>query len=163
MVQVILSTGSNQGDRIQWLDLAAREVSNRIGTITIASPLVESAPWGYHSDHWFLNQILVAETALSAEEILSEIQTIEVSSGRIRTGHYADRQVDVDILFYNDLVLQRNDLTIPHPYIEERLFVLLPLAQILPDLVHPVNGKSVKRLLEECADTGVCRWYGLDN
>lgn len=159
MVQLILGTGSNQGNRAAWLNLMADEIGLRIGRIAAASGIVESAPWGYASDSWFLNQVLLVETPLSAKKVLAEIHGIESGLGRIRTGAYADRNGDIDILFYDQQILELPGLQIPHPQLEKRRFVLMPLAELLPEWIHPVSQKTMLTLLEECGDSGPCRWY----
>lgn len=159
MFQLVLGIGSNQGDREAWMQMAREEIERRIGAIRQSSPLVESEPWGYVSSHWFLNQTLLVQTALSPKKVLAEIFGIESGFGRIRTGQYADRPVDIDILFYAEQVLALPGLQIPHPKIPDRLFVLLPLAEMIPAWVHPVSGKTIRQLLDDCPDRGICRWY----
>lgn len=159
MVQLALGLGSNQGNRELWLKKTRTEINRQVGPILISSSLVESAPWGYESQNWFLNQVVVLETRFSQDEIIHRIQKIEQGFGRIRKGEYADRQVDIDILLYGDLVLKTPHLTIPHAEIQNRRFVLMPLAEILPDAVHPDIGKTITQLLLECIDKEECKWY----
>jgi len=158
MVQVVLGLGSNLGDRESWLSKVRDEISNKLGEILVCSDLVESPPWGFNSDNSFLNQVILIHSNQSASKLLEVIHEIESDLGRVRKGHYADRMVDIDILFFGDLVLETENLSIPHPHIQDRLFVLKPLAQILPEYKHPVIGETVSQLLEKCKDNNICEF-----
>ena len=110
-------------------------------------------PWGFVSENRFWNQVLVVETSLNPMEVLQKIREIEKHFGRERkAGTYLSRKMDIDILFYDDEVIQTEQLTIPHPLMAKRRFVLAPLRDILPELVHPVNGKLMSEMLAECSD-----------
>jgi len=123
-------------------------IEERIGKIKQRSSVYESEPWGFETEHRFLNAVVVVETALSPEAVLREAHAIEDIMGRTRNGNgYTSRTMDIDILFFNDDVINTPTLTVPHPRLHERRFVLLPLAEIMPDKVHPVLGKSIKDLL----------------
>lgn len=158
MVQVVLGLGSNLGDRESWLSKARDEISDKLGEILICSDFVESAPWGFSSDNSFLNQVILIDSNLSASKLLDVIHLIESDLGRVRKDHYADRKVDIDILFFGDIIMETENLSIPHPHIQNRLFVLKPLAQILPDLKHPVLGVNISQLLEKCKDNSACEF-----
>jgi 2-amino-4-hydroxy-6-hydroxymethyldihydropteridine diphosphokinase len=149
----ILCLGSNLGNRLSFLEQAADLITKKCGRVTKRSGIYETAAWGSDSDHNYLNQVLQVETALSAPELLKTILTIEHKLGRERThDRNADRTIDIDILFFNNEISEEKHLTIPHPRLQERRFVLVPLNEIVPDLVHPVFQKSVKYLLRHCND-----------
>ncbi len=154
-MQVIVLIGGNEGDREQLILEACSRIESRIGKIVSKSMLYESEPWGFETDRFFLNRALLLETSLSASEVLTEALYIESVLGRVRNKKgYASRTMDIDILFYENLCVDLPDLMIPHPKMQERRFVLLPLAEIVPDWMHPALGKTIKTLLDECRDTG---------
>jgi 2-amino-4-hydroxy-6-hydroxymethyldihydropteridine diphosphokinase len=156
-----LLLGSNSGNRSMLLTRALTMISSSIGTIVRKSSVYETAPWGFEAEVPFLNQAIVVETGLSAQRILEGILEIEMEFGRKRVpGGYASRSIDIDILFYGQKIIMTPELTIPHPLIRERRFVLVPLQEIAPDLVHPVYGVNIRGLLASCGDTGTVRKYG---
>jgi 2-amino-4-hydroxy-6-hydroxymethyldihydropteridine diphosphokinase len=122
------------------------------GQVIQVSSLYETAPWGKTDQADFLNQVLLVETKLSPQALLQAIFSIEEKGGRKRTLKNAPRTIDIDILFYNHLVLEEPGLCIPHPRIKDRRFVLEPLNEISPGLQHPVLGKTIHQLLLECKD-----------
>ena len=142
------------GDKAGFLAQARRMIALRIGRITGESAVYESEPWGFTADERFLNQVLTAETALEPLQVLDEVLQIESTMGRRRkepvsvAGNrvYESRPIDIDILFFDDLVVDTPRLTIPHPSIAEREFVLIPLREILADYVHPVLKKPIREL-----------------
>jgi len=154
MNKVYLNTGSNDGDRLSNLYRAKEFIEHRIGNLISISHIYETEPWGYASIKSFYNQCLYLESTLEPENILMGIIGIEREMGRIRSGEsYTDRIIDIDILFYNNLIINTKELTIPHPRLHERRFVLVPLAEIAEDFIHPVFEKSIIRLLQECEDS----------
>ncbi|PWJ56998.1 2-amino-4-hydroxy-6-hydroxymethyldihydropteridine diphosphokinase [Dyadobacter jejuensis] len=149
---VLLLLGSNLGDRQDLLFQATKAISLRIGTITGASSLYETAPWGVTDQPPFLNQVLQVQTSLSPEVVLETALAIELALGRVRLQRWAARVIDIDILYFNDLITQQEKLTIPHPRLQDRRFTLIPLVEIAADWIHPVFMKSNKILLEDCED-----------
>jgi len=153
---IYILTGSNLGDKKQYLLTARNELSKRIGTLIKESSLYESEPWGFTSEDSFLNQVLLYETCLSPHEILEITQQIEYENGRVRTGNgYTSRNLDIDILFYDDLIIHSDNLTIPHPRLHERKFTLLPLNEIAPNFVHPVIKSDIANILNTCEDKSI--------
>jgi len=152
MNKAYLLTGGNEGDRFLNMQQARTNIEHICGQLLLVSSLYETAPWGNADQADFLNQVLLVETKLSPQELLRSIFFIEEKGGRKRTVKNAPRTIDIDILFYNHLVLEEPGLTIPHPRIADRRFVLEPLNEISPDYLHPVLGKSIRQLLEECTD-----------
>jgi len=153
MNETILSLGGNLGNRLDNISQAMGHIEKRIGNIKRYSSVYESEAWGFETEDRFLNIVVVVETALSPETLLQKAQEIETLLGRTRTGTgYASRTMDIDILFFNEEIINTPTLTIPHPLLHERRFVLLPLHEILPDKVHPVLRKTIAELLAECGD-----------
>jgi 2-amino-4-hydroxy-6-hydroxymethyldihydropteridine diphosphokinase len=153
MYRVALSIGSNLGNRESYLQFACQSIHERIGEILRVSTIYSTPPWGFESESLFLNQALTIETRLSPIEVLKIIREIETEAGRIRQlSGYQSRTLDIDIVFFEDWILDLPELKIPHPLMQDRLFVLNPLAEIAGDWQHPVYLKSVSALQKECVD-----------
>ncbi|MFT3753314.1 MAG: 2-amino-4-hydroxy-6-hydroxymethyldihydropteridine diphosphokinase [Paludibacter sp.] len=145
MAFVYLGLGTNLGDKERNLNNAIISLSVYVGAIIRQSTFYVSEPWGFESDNRFLNAVVLVETNLQPFDLLAKTQEIERMIGRTTksvTG-YADRLIDIDILFYDNLIIDQPALKIPHPLIVERDFVLLPFAEIAPEFVHPVLGKRI--------------------
>ena len=155
MARVCLSLGSNLGPRETYLRKALQALDKELGSLVKCSSFYETLPWGFSSDSLFLNAAACFDTLLSPEEVLAVTQQIEKSLGRkekSRQGRYADRCIDIDILLYDDRVMQTPDMILPHPHMAERMFVLEPLAEIMPRMLHPLLKKTILQLKEELAE-----------
>lgn len=149
MHKLYVGLGSNLGDKEKNLNQAIQYIKERIGAVIAQSAFISTVSWGYESDNLFLNAALICRTSLTPYEVLSQLQAIELEMGRTHTlTGYEDRVIDLDILFYDDLILNSEQLTIPHPLIHQRLFVLEPLVQIAPNAVHPLLKQNIKELVD---------------
>ena len=152
MAKVYLLTGGNVGDSLKTLQKANGLIEERVGSIVKSSSIYKTAAWGKTDQDDFLNQVLEVDTTLSPENLMDSLLKIEIDLGRQRFEKYGPRIIDLDILFYDDLVLESEWLTIPHPQIRFRRFVLQPLNELEPELIHPVLQKTIGVLLDECPD-----------
>lgn len=150
MACLYLGLGCNLGHRESSLKQAIEEIEKSIGSIVAQSAFYDTPAWGFASDHLFLNACLTVETLFSVRECLKKTQEIERKMGRTQktvNGCYHDRIIDIDILFYDQEIIDEKDLKVPHPLIQERRFVLEPIVEIAPNFVHPVLHKTCKQLL----------------
>src|ERR1035437_442086 len=152
MNSTYLLIGGNLGNRIENLAMARSLIENELGKIIKASSIYETAAWGITKQPDFLNQVLLIKTKFSPEKMMQLILSIENKMGRVRTRKNASRIIDIDILFFNDEIISNENLTIPHPEIQNRKFALIPLNEIASDLVHPVFKQSIKNLLSTSKD-----------
>lgn len=154
MSLVFLILGGNQGNRAEIISSAINLVTKKIGEKKALSALYESESWGFLSEP-FINQVIILETTLSPEEVLMETQQIENQLGRTRnSASYEARTIDIDLLYYDSVVMNGLKLILPHPRMTERRFVLVPLAEAAPDWIDPISQKSMAQLLEVCSDKG---------
>ena len=150
MAKVYVGLGTNLGDKEQNLKVAVQKIEEQIGKVVSLSAFYATAPWGFSSEHTFLNAAACVETLLPPLSVLHLTQEIEREIGRTHKsvgGVYSDRVIDIDLLLYGDLVLDTPELKLPHPLMHERRFVMGPLAEIAPDLVHPILKKKMRELL----------------
>lgn len=153
MARIVLSLGSNIEPREEHLKKAIAEIADWSESALKVSNMYSTEPVGFRSEKDFLNLAVLFETSCSPAELLAKIHAVESKMGRIRTpGRVEDRIIDMDILFYDDLILNTDELSIPHPRLHERSFVLTPLLDIVPDLVHPILHKTIWELYDECKD-----------
>ena len=155
MNNVYLLIGGNMGERMANLAAARNRINIDCGTITATSSIYETEAWGYKVQPAFLNQALAIETTLEAEKLMKEILKIEMALGRKREIPLGPRIIDIDIIYFNDQIIDSNKLTIPHPSMAERKFVLTPLTEIAPSYMHPILLKTNELLLKECGDSSV--------
>jgi 2-amino-4-hydroxy-6-hydroxymethyldihydropteridine diphosphokinase len=154
MITVFISLGTNLGDRLINLKTAIKALPPQVKPLE-QSRVYNTAPWGYSEQPDFLNQVVKGETSLDPAELLIYLKGLEEALGRVPTFRFGPRLIDIDLLFYEDLVMESPDLVIPHPRLHERPFVLAPLADLSPDFVHPKLGKTVRQMLAEVGHEGV--------
>jgi 2-amino-4-hydroxy-6-hydroxymethyldihydropteridine diphosphokinase len=152
MVKVYLLLGSNLGDRLFLLKQAAGYIETQAGTIVQYSSIYETKSWGKTDEPDYLNQVLLINTMLPPHELLAKLLEIELLLGRKRDEKWGSRTMDIDILLYDDLVINEPDLTVPHPQLQNRRFTLEPLVELTPDFRHPVLKKTLKKLKDDLQD-----------
>lgn len=150
--KVYILLGSNLGDKEKNLGRAREQLTTSIGNITQYSAIYETLPWGVSSQPNYWNQVLAIQTALEPYALLNVINQIEKELGRERLIRWESRIIDIDILYFNDSIIETDVLTIPHPELTNRRFTLVPLAEIAPDFIHPVLKVSNQYLLDYCTD-----------
>ena len=152
MRKIYLSIGSNKGNRYSFIKEALRLIRKDIGKVFLISKTYETKSWGFHSDD-FINICIMIKSEFLPAELLNKLKNIEVRIGRIRNStEISAREIDIDILFYSDEIVDQKNLMIPHPRLHLRNFVLYPLNDIASDFVHPILIKPINELLEECKD-----------
>lgn len=152
---VYLCLGTNLGDKQSNLDLAIAHITDQCGEVKRESAVYKSPAWGYESKNEYFNQCLKIETHLTPNQLIDIMLLIEREMGRPDASiTYADRMIDIDVLFFDDMVINKDKLVVPHARIAERRFVLAPMTELAPGLIHPLLGKTVKVLLDDCKDKG---------
>mgnify|MGYP001443873716 FL=1 len=152
MSKVYFSIGSNKGNRSGLINEAIDKIDIIIGKVVLKSSIYETKSWGFNSNN-FYNICILLESTLTPELILNKILTIEKDMGRLKTtDQYSDRCIDIDILFFDNMIVNSKSLEIPHPRIQLRKFVLIPMLELTPDLIHPILNKSIRQLELECVD-----------
>jgi len=152
LAKAILLLGSNLGDRKAFMQKAISEIEKLAGQIVKQSSIYETEPWGTESKNGYLNQAICVETDLSPLDLLNSLQKIEIEIGRTRNIRWEDRVIDIDILLYENEIIDTPTLTIPHTEIQNRRFALIPVSEIAGNWIHPVFQVSLQQLLEKCMD-----------
>jgi 2-amino-4-hydroxy-6-hydroxymethyldihydropteridine diphosphokinase len=152
MNKAYLLLGSNLSDPQQQLQAATTQILIHIGEMIAKSSLYLTAAWGNNDQPDFMNQVVIIKTKLPVAEVLKIILLVEKNMGRIRTEKNAPRKIDIDIIYFNHEIINLPELTVPHPALHLRRFVLVPLNEVAPKYIHPVFGKTTEELLSECAD-----------
>ena len=156
MGRLIILLGGNQGNITQTFRSVITKLTEKLGSVTEASGYYESEPWGFESKQNFINQVVEIDCSLLATEVIKITQSVEREFGRVKksgTG-YSSRPIDIDILFFDNLIFDSAELTIPHPRLHERMFTLLPLSEKWADFMHPVKNLTVQQLQKVCNDKG---------
>jgi 2-amino-4-hydroxy-6-hydroxymethyldihydropteridine diphosphokinase len=154
-----LLLGSNLGNRKEVLENAAVKIKEKIGVIGKYSSIYETLAWGIEDQPAFLNQVILVTTLLAPEELLITINIIEKELGRVRHEKWGERLIDIDILYFNNAIINTDDLKIPHPEIVNRRFTLIPLVEIAAEFIHPNLNKNQKELLFLCKDSLEVKMY----
>ena len=153
MHKAYLLLGTNLGNRFKYLQLAQQQIETLCGKLYSQSSIYETAAWGLTNQPSFYNQVLVIETTLLPEVLMQTLLLIEEKLGRVRTIKFGPRTIDIDILLIDHIINNSYLLQLPHPALPQRKFALLPLAEVAPNLVHPVEKKTISQLLQTCTDT----------
>jgi len=153
MNTMYIQLGSNMGERNSYIKESLLQIEKILGTILCESKTYESSPWGVTEQRNFLNKVISVKSDFSAKDALKTLQNIEDNLGRKRTEKWGERTIDLDILFYNNETINTKELTIPHPHIKDRKFVLIPFAEMNGKFIHPTLKKDIFALLKECKDT----------
>lgn len=152
MEEAYLLLGSNLGDSKKYLSDALMQITDLVGMPTGKSSLYQTASWGKTNQPDFINQVIRVQTNLAPQQLLTTILVIEKSLGRMRTERWGSRTIDIDLLFYGDQIIREENLIVPHPFLHERRFTLLPLLELNPDLIHPVLNQTIKQLYQQLND-----------
>ncbi len=163
MALVYLSLGSNKGDRVGYIQQATSILDGIDGiSLVRTSAFYESEPWGCDTKNWFVNAMIEINTTLSPQELLSTVNKVEAQLGRNREaeGHYGDRTLDIDIIFYDNEIVNDENLVIPHKFFHQRAFTLVPMLELAPNFVHPTLKKTVMQLHEELENPEMVFLYG---
>jgi 2-amino-4-hydroxy-6-hydroxymethyldihydropteridine diphosphokinase len=161
-MRLFLLLGGNLGDRQATLKQAQMRLEEQVGELIAASSLYETAAWGVTDQPPYLNQVLEFKTELAPLAVLDQTQAIEQELGRVRRERWGARTLDIDLLYYDNLILQSDRLTLPHPLLPDRRFVLVPLCEVAPDFLHPILQKRNWEILHDCQDTGTVSAFHTD-
>ena len=162
MHSVFLLLGSNLGNRLLFLQQAITHIEAEVGQALTVSSVYESPSWGKTDAPAYLNQVVYLQTDITPQQLLSTVLTIEQILGRERQEKWGPRTIDIDILFYDNLIINESNLQVPHPELHNRGFTLVPLAEIAPDLVHPVINKNILQIKSELKDEFIVKSYNFE-
>lgn len=152
MEEAYLLLGSNLGDSRKYIQDALNSISEQVGQLKGSSSLYQTASWGKEDQPDFINQVVVVETKLIPQQLLENILVIETKLGRERVDKWGSRTIDIDLLFYGNRVIQEDNLVVPHPFLHQRRFTLMPLVELNPQFIHPVFNQTIKELYEKLED-----------
>ena len=163
MSVISIAIGSNQGNRELHIGQALESISNQIGMLQQCSPFYENKAQGFDTQELFLNGCIAVETKLDAHQVMAVLKEIESQLGRLKCDGqgYTSRPIDLDIILFENSIIQQQDLHIPHPRFRERIFVLKPLSDIQPHAIDPISSKSISELLSDCTDKSVLTLHEL--
>lgn len=163
MNRLVILLGGNIGDKIPNLTKAVFLIESELGKVVLKSSLYESEPWGYDDAYQYLNAVVIVETSYSAKRCLDVLLSIERKLGRTRkqTKTYEARTIDLDVLFYNNDIIEEKDLLVPHPLLHKRNFTLIPLKELIPNFIHPMLKKSIITLYKESNDVSLVNKIGV--
>ena len=157
---IFLGLGSNIDDRVTYLKTATSLIGSCADIKIVQSSLIyETEPWGIRNQKSFLNQVLKTECSLSAPDLLTFVKEVEIKTGRTERAKWHEREIDIDVLFYDNEIISTEKYKLPHGEIQNRKFVMVPMCEIAPDFLHPVLNKSMKQLLEETKDISEVKIY----
>ena len=156
MGRLIILLGGNQGDIIETFRVVITKLEDKLGSVTELSGYYESEPWGFESKQNFINQVVEIGCSKPATEVIKATQSIEREFGRVKKSGigYSSRPIDIDILFFDNHIVDSTELTIPHPRLHKRMFTLMPLSEKWASFIHPVKNRTILQLLEKCEDKG---------
>ena len=161
MQKIYLGLGSNRGDRLAYIESAIDYISRiELTSLLRVSAVYETEPWGIREQNFFLNCVTEITTGLDAHALSGKLKEVEKIIGRTNSSKWHEREIDIDLLFYGDMIVNSNNLRVPHAEVENRKFVLVPLNEIVPELVHPVSGKTIAKLLEVSKDDLEVKLFG---
>jgi 2-amino-4-hydroxy-6-hydroxymethyldihydropteridine diphosphokinase len=153
MQKIYLGLGSNKGDRLAFIENAVDDITRiELTSLLRVSSVYETEPWGIRDQNFFLNCVAEITTGLDANVLSGKLKDVEKIIGRTNSSKWHEREIDIDLLFYGDMIVNSNNLRVPHAEVENRNFVLVPLNEIVPQLIHPVSGKTIAELLEASKD-----------
>lgn len=157
-----ISIGTNTGNRLKNLEHALNKLHFKVGEVLKTSSVYKTQPWGFESKRWFYNAVFVLKSSCVPQILMQKLLEIEKEMGRVRGENgYTDRCIDLDIILFDDCIISSKQLILPHPKMHERLFVLLPLQEVMPQWIHPILKKNIEEMIRDCGDHGMV--YRLEN
>lgn len=161
--KLVLSLGSNLGNRYAYLLRAIQKIEKYFNSKPVVAHFYETPPWGNENQSRFINTAIYLHTDITIDQCLKKVQAIEKEMGRLKTEKWGPRMIDIDILFYEDDVVETDIITVPHQHLHQRAFVLKPLQDILPNFIHPLKNKTIIQLIEDIDDNTLLFSKTIDN